>query len=251
MNVPAPSAVPSSPVLFVVAHPDDETLAMCVPIAEHCRAGQDVHVLFMTGGEASGVRNVLNGTGTNGWWGVPHDPDSEGYVSLDQWTFSGHRLVEATTALLALASGYPSTPYIHAAGLADGQVTMLDARAQIEKCADAIAVDGPIRIKTHSPFLDDHPDHRAIGEAARSLAMDEPGRFGDLRHYVLPRYWEWPTSFQTWTDTPADADVRARCINACRSFGAWSPPASFAIGYHSVRSQFATLEADPRSVMHM
>lgn len=43
----------TSPALFVAAHPDDETLGMSIALAEHIAAGQGVHLLWLTRGEAS------------------------------------------------------------------------------------------------------------------------------------------------------------------------------------------------------
>lgn len=239
-----------SPALFVAAHPDDEVLMACVAIAEHVRAGQDVHVLWVTCGEASSVREILNGDGTAGWWGLPHDPQAEGYPPLTENDFTEARMRETIAATLLLGTGYPGKLTLWESGLPDGGVTQADAESAIRAVADELG--GPVRLKTHSHIVDNHPDHLAIGVAAEALKAAEPARFGDVRHYILPAYWSDARLSQvaeSW-DRPADEGVVQRCKLAVRAFAAWSPPDSFAIGHHSVPGMFATLSASPKSMVH-
>lgn len=251
---PVPAAAALPPALFVVAHQDDEVLATGVPIVEHLAAGQDVHVLWLTQGEASGVLASLNGTATSSWWGVLHDPVAEGYAPLGPPELIAARAGEARTALRALASGLPGTLTVHQATLPDGGVTVAAAQAEILAVADAIAPGGPVRIKTHTHLVDTHPDHLAAGQAARALRTADPVRFGDLRHYVEPPNWTSPLLSQvteSW-DAPTNATVTARVVNGCRAYGAWAPQlGAYAVGYHSVyASHFAPLLATPRSMVH-
>ncbi|HEX6968884.1 MAG TPA: PIG-L family deacetylase [Micromonosporaceae bacterium] len=250
-----------SPALFIAAHPDDETLAMGVAIVEHLAAGQDVHILWMTRGEASGVRSKLNATSPtpNSWWGVMHSPEDEGYANplgeaLDLAAFGVARMAEANTAMAALASGLPGTLTPHEAGLPDGGVAVFDAQAAILTLCDDIAPGGQVRLKTHTwrTQLDNHGDHIATGTAARNLAVADPARFGDLRHYLLPAYWSDPDLTlvgEVW-DLPSDAGVAARAVNAARAYGAWAPPHRFAVGHHSTYGMFATVMAGPKCLFH-
>lgn len=243
---------PPPPALFAFAHPDDETLAAGVAVAEHVRAGQEVHVLWLTAGEASGVRQVLNGTGTSAWWGVPHDPAGEGYPALTAVDFAEARDVEAGNAVRALASGYPGTLTVHHAALPDGGVTQPAVAAAVDVLREDIAGGGPVRVKTHSWLVDDHPDHVAAGQAVKGLAAADPDLWPSPRYYILPAYWADGRLSQVadvW-DLPADSGVAARCRNAYRAFGAWSPPRTYAVGWHSVPAQFGTLDAGPRSLYH-
>lgn len=240
-------------VLFAFAHPDDETLAAGVAIAEHVAAGHDVHVLWMTRGEGSGVLAYLNGMTTSTWWGALHNPAVEGYATLDATALGAARIAEATAAVRCLASGLGSVA-VHEAGLADGGVTQAGAEAAIVAVADAITA-GAVRLKGHTwrPELDSHPDHIAVGAAIKALGDVDPGRFGDRRYYPLPAYWSDPDLTlvaESW-DTPANAGIAARVVNACRSFGAWAPDrGSYAVGWHSVPDQFATVQATPKSLYH-
>lgn len=240
-------AVTLPPALFVAAHPDDETLAMGVAIAEHAAAGQDVHVLWLTRGDASNVRSQLNGTTASTWWGLTHDPAVEGYAPLSAAEFAAARIAEATNAIRCMGD-----VIIHEAGLADGQVTQADAEDAIVAVADQIAPGGAVRLKTHSHIVDNHPDHLAAGNAVLALGDADPARFDDRRYYVLPIYWDDPRLSQvseSW-DGPGSAEIAARVVNACRSYGAWSPPHTYAVGHHSVPGLWPPLMAQPRCLVH-
>lgn len=243
-----------SPALFVAAHPDDELLGPGVALAEHLAAGQDVHLLWLTCGTASGARAYINGTATSSWWKVAHDPASEGYVPLGLAEFGEARIREGTAAVRCLAAGLPGTLTIHQANLLDGAVTQSAAFDAILDVADTIAPGGPVRIKTHSHRVETGADHLAAGWAAVQLKAELPARFSDLRHYVLPDYWADPRLSQvteSW-DLPTDAGITARVRNAIRAYGAWQPASgAFAIGYHSVPGQLDKLAATPKSLAHL
>lgn len=250
--------------LFTFAHPDDETLAAGVSIAEHVAAGQDVHLLLVTRGKASSVRAKLNATSPtpSSWWGVMHDPAVEGYANpnplveaLDMDAFGEARFSEYQAATNAMKSGLPGTLTLHEAGLPDGGVTVFDAQNAILAVCDEIAPGLPVRLKGHTwvPQLDAHPDHIAIGAAIKQLGTDNPSRFNDRRHYLLPGYWTDPDLSlvgEAW-DLPSDAGVSARAVNAARAYGAWAPDVGrFAIGHHSTGAYFAQVIATPKCLFH-
>jgi LmbE family N-acetylglucosaminyl deacetylase len=238
------------PSLWVVAHPDDETLAMGTAITEHVAAGQDVHVLWLTRGIGSSVHNVLNGAGVNAWWGLAHDPAAEGYTLLTEAEFGAARIREAGNAVRCLASGLPGTLTTHEAYLT--AVTPQDAESAILAVADTVAPGAPMWLKTHTPIVDNHPDHIAAGQAVQSLVAADPVRFANPRYYVLPPYWSDSRLSQVaekW-DYPTDTGITVRAKNACRAFAAWSPPYTYAIGYHSVPSYFAAIDSNPRCMYH-
>lgn len=133
---------PLPPALFVFAHPDDETLAAGVAIAEHVNAGQEVHVLILTAGEASGIITQLKGTNTNTWWGVPHSPTAEGYDPIDAASMGQLRQAEAAVAVRCLSAGLTGTLTLHFGQLPDGAVTTAAAAAEIVALADLVAQVG-------------------------------------------------------------------------------------------------------------
>ncbi|WP_155369263.1 PIG-L deacetylase family protein [Catellatospora vulcania] len=249
------SAATAPPILFVAAHPDDETLAMSVAIAEACAAGRDVHVLLLTDGERSGALAVLNGTVLSPWWGSLHRPAVEGYAPFTAATMAAARVTEARNAVAALSSGLPGRLTLHRALLPDGAVTVAAARLAVLSAADRIAPGAPVALRVHSDVFDYHRDHVAAGAACRALRLSSPGRFGDLRYYVEPPDWmdtRLGRVRRTW-DTPATPDIAARATAAYRAYGTWAPAAgTFAIGYHSVyATHFVPLLANPRCMSHV
>ncbi|MCZ7440806.1 PIG-L family deacetylase [Micromonospora sp. WMMC241] len=244
----AAQAATGRPALFVIPHPDDETLAAGVVIAEHVAAGRDVHLLLLTRGEKSAVMDGLNGTGTMGWWGVTHNPQVEGYAPLTEATFGEARRREITAAAGAL--GVPAD-HIHEAGLPNEGVTVASAKAAIVACATDIGADVGLWAPSHT--VDNHADHLAAGQAVRQLGTEDPVRWWDRRYYVLPMYWSDArlSKVDWWWDYAANAQVTNRARNATRAYQGWQPAnGMFAIGWHSTYSAFRTIEADPKCLVH-
>lgn len=242
-------------VLFVGAHPDDETIGMGVSLAEHVAAGLDVHLLLLSDGEGSTVLDGLNGVTVNSWWGVRHDPAAEGYLPLSGDDLAAARVREAANAVRALSLSL-GTVTIHRAHLPDGHITAEAAQAAILAVADEISPDGPVRLKGHTyvSALDTHPDHIAAGTALHNLKAADPFRFGDVRYYVLPGYWGLTTALATVTrfwDTPTDVGIAARARNATRCYGAWVPDAgAYAVGYHSKSDWLDVIAGTPKCLVH-
>jgi LmbE family N-acetylglucosaminyl deacetylase len=238
------------PVLFVSAHPDDETLSMGVAIAEHVAAGRDVHVLWMTGGGQTGARKLVNGTGTSPWWGTQHDPAAEGYPALTFEECAAARLREARNAVRCLAS--PGTVTVHEAGYASESVQTFDQEQAVTAIEAVVDQIGPAHIKGHTWLVDNHADHLAVGGAIKALAQADPSRYLLPRYYVQATYWSDPRLAQvadSW-DNPTNAGITARVRNAIRAYGSWSPPYTYAIGRHSVPGLFDTIDAAPKCLYH-
>lgn len=248
------------PVIFAVPHPDDEVLGAGVSIAEHVAAGRDVRVLLMTRGTGSGAIRKLNGLEWSPWWGVTHDPAAEGYQPLSPEIMGEARHREALAALGCL--GVPSHHVYEASELLgepvlDGSVTIDQARRAILALADSLdPALGQVGLFTPSDVVDNNPDHLAIGRASRQLGAADPVRWSDRRYWVLPPYWTDARLAQVageFWDTPTDIYIERRARNACRVYASWSPPVSFAIGYHSVADMFAAMDGTsnpPRCLIH-
>lgn len=246
-----------SKVIFIAPHQDDELLGPGVPLVEHLAAvpAQDVHVLFLTDGSASGVIDMLNGTVTNSWWGVAHNPADEGYLPLTPETLGEARDVEASNALYAMASGLPGSLTLHWAGLQDGAVTVSAARAAIEALAEEIDPGMPVRLKapTYVPELDEHPDHRAAGIAVRALQTENPDIYGDCRYYVeSPKWGVTVPGITLYWDLPTDSGIAARVRNGIHAYSAWNPGGgTYAIARHSVAAMLDLMASSPKSRYHM
>jgi LmbE family N-acetylglucosaminyl deacetylase len=240
------------PALFVFAHPDDEVLAAGVAVAEHLAFGRDVHVLWLTDGGTTGARNALNGGAPAPWWGVVHQPAAEGYAPLSVADCAAARIREATNAVRLLGTGYPGPLTLHRAQLQDGAYTQVEAEGAIAAVADHIAAGAPVHVKVHTWLVDDHPDHIAAGRAAKALNAADPVRYPAVRYYVLPPYWSDARLSQVAEtfDNPTDAGIAQRVRTACRAYGAWSPPHTYAVGYHSVPTYFAAIDTNPKCMVH-
>lgn len=234
------------PVFFLSAHQDDETLWAGRIIAHHVLAGRDVHVVCMTTGENTGVRDQLNGVGVNGWWNQLHVPTAEGYTPLSLDDTADARDVEQGCAVAAL--GVPNPVVTPDCRPADGLLTVDFVRAYAESLAD----EWPgVDIWTHHPqdsFSAPHPDHVACGQAMAGLYHENGGAagpFGATRFFLRP---ELATSTApvcsphgSVYNVPSTylVEVEKRNLNATRCYGAWAPlRGSFAVGMHSVPGYF-------------
>lgn len=241
-------------IFFAFAHPDDEWLDACVAIAEHVAAGHEVHVVWLTGGDASGTINEINGIGVDPWWGVQHRPTEEGYALLTPVTLAETRIAEASVAVRTLTAGLGVPVELHPLGHPDGQLTVPIVRDALLELVNTVAPGESIRLKGHTwvPQLDEHTDHIAVGTAIKQLGDEDEDRFGDRRHYVAPNHWtdaDLSLINPVW-DTPSNADIRKRVIASAKAFAAWHPPHSYAVGRHSVSGLFDTVLSNPRSLFH-
>jgi hypothetical protein len=90
-----------------------------------------------------------------------------------------------------------------------------------------------------SDIVDDNPDHRNAGTAARQLLAERPDLIADVRWGMLPRYVvnQDPRLGQVTEAvyTPATDTDRNACLNSYRAYAAWQPQSgAYACGYQSV-----------------
>lgn len=238
-------SVASRPWILVVPHPDDETLGAGVILAEKIAEGRDVHILLLTRGTGSAVRQHINGGRWSSWCGTSHNPAAEGYAPLDVESFGKARRDELLTALVYFGGGQ-----LHEANLIDGQVTVAAVKVAV---STLVAEVGPNPgVYAPSWLVDDNVDHRAAGQALLELAAEQPMVYADRRWYVLPAYWSDPRlrQVESFWDIPTDIENSTRAGDACSAYRSWDPPHSYAIGYHSVDFMFAAIDTNPRSLLH-
>lgn len=258
----AAGATLAQDVLWVAAHPDDETLGYSLEYLKHRAAGLRCHVLWLTHGENTGARGIINGTGTDAFWnGRVHNPSAEGYAPLTKADIARARVTETETAVRALGAGLPgSLTMWHAnpllpdgyGGTGTAPTTLAVAQAQAAILAVCRSItSGPVRLKGHS-WLDTAPDHAAAGAAIRNLAAKYPTLYGDRTHFLRPQFWARPPAGAAYAwSLPTSADQVHRVRNAITAFGAWAPTlGAYGVGQISVPGDFATLEATPKSLLH-
>jgi len=236
--------------LFVWAHPDDDTLGGGAAIAAEKASGKKVFVIMVTDGEATGVRDLLNGSGTSSWAGYTHNPTAEDYAPLTQDDIKAARRREFETAMRTLQVDefiYLSLP--------DGGVDTTSVQTAVENYAQTIVnqYGGQIDLKGHTykTVAEDHPDHLAIGNALHNIAVDAPTWLRSSRYFIL---WELHgSSFIGLTVARVNAigADAARVVMAGRAYEAWAPvQGMFAVGGHSVPEAFTALFSDPHGLYH-
>lgn len=232
------------PAVYFSPHQDDETLSMSVDILRHIAAGRDTHVVLFTDGGNTGARWSINGYNsdtstpvTSSWWGSRHDPTVEDYTPLTWSTTYDARDTEFKSACGAL--GVP--PYnVHIIRTTNRTVAGFKATMQ------SIINQFPIGTgyKTMSP-IDTHAEHRVGAQALWELWND--GVISDVRFWLSRLdVMNGVTAGSYLTGTTTATELK-KIEQATRSYKAWNPAAgSFAVGYHSVASQFDSLLADPK-----
>lgn len=267
--VAAATVAPTNLVMFVAAHPDDEILGTGGPFAEHEAAGCDVTHLGMTDGGATGVINILNGTGVASWWKRPHVPAGigasidEGYAKLTRPDIERARRSESENALRSLCAGLPGSLSLRYGELPDGYggtgtkptaLAIAQAQDAILRTANERGTTSVWRLKGHS-YRDPSPDHAAIGCAMQRLKALYPKRFADVTYYAGPAMWPKLSTYLAGisytTDLPTNADIKNRVLDACNCFFAWAPTlGAFALGGQSVPAYWAALRANVHAVFH-
>ena len=149
-------------VLVVVAHPDDETLAMGGTLADLSAGGVAVHVVSMSSGEAA-----LDGVGVS----VPE----LGRLRRDELSAAAGRLGLQSTTVLDLPDG-------RLAEHAEELVTVVDSLVE-QHGADCL-----LTLWRHDP----HPDHQAVAAAAREISTQRS--IGLVEFALWALHWTDPTS---------------------------------------------------------
>lgn len=205
-------------ILFLLAHPDDETFGPGGTIAKYAREGHQVHLLAATRGEA-------------GMLGDPPVTDRE-------------HLGEVRSAELEAAAAVLGAAQVHHLGFSDGKLAETPRELLVEGAVELVRRVRPHVMVGFGPDgVSRHPDHRVMCEAALA-AFDRagdpgwyPGHFrsGDLRPWVpwklyqfeVPREvleaWGIPLSgvplakLTTIIDTSADAETKLRAFQCHRT----------------------------------
>jgi N-acetylmuramoyl-L-alanine amidase len=251
------------PILYFVPHQDDEILSMGVDIRNQLSRGRNIQVILVTDGENSEARDILNGQYDNEskdpskagrplkdtWHDTIHDPRLEnfqhGYLSFEE--FTNLRTNEFYRALETLGV---SRDRIHIEGLHAGNINKASIEEIIKKY---ISTYPNADIKSLSWF-DGHPTHSLIGQSIKDLQDNKiikPYQAEFFLSIYTDRFYSIPKPMKTQKILFDKESERSMLINAANVYKRYDPANGFyAIGYHSVPSQFAALTIDPYTNFH-
>lgn len=212
-------------------HQDDETLWAGQILAHHTLVGREAHIVLATDGSTSGVLPMLNGTTTSGWWGGYHYPEREGIPPLTPADFAAARDRELVQAARQLGVS-PDRVHLRVDERSSG-ITVADAEALI--LSFETAAPGSGHYTMHWADLD--PVHAALGQALHNLVTR--GAVTDARWIVRREQTTTIPGTVAYT-VPSQYAAQARHMALCaaRCYQAWAPPEAYAIGNHSVASDF-------------
>lgn len=233
---PVPTAPTGRPWIWYEPHQDDGTLSAGQIIAHHVLAGRQVHLVCGSDGSTSRIRDALNGTESNGWWGGYHYPAREGIPYLDPPAFAAARDRELLTGSVQLGV---QPENVHLELDARGPtLTVAQATALIRSYEDQFPGAG--HYTTH--WTDPDPTHAALGTALRQLALTEPATYSDCR-WVIRRSQIGTVAGAVEYVLPASlaTQIVHMTRSAAKCFGAWAPPHYLAVGQHSVAADFAAV----------
>lgn len=225
------------PWIWYEPHQDDLSLWFPQGVSHHVLAGREVHIVSASDGSTSTIRAALNGSTSNGWWGGYHFPFREGIPApLSPGDFAAARDRELLQAAVQL--GVREDNVHLELDRRKSSITVAEAESLIRRYEDLFPGAGHYTMH----WTDPDPTHAALGTALRNLALYESDTFKDCRWIVrasqvgtVPGAVEYivPPSLK------AQTFHMARC--AAKAFGAWAPPERYAIGQHSVASDFAAV----------
>lgn len=200
-------------VFFHVPHPDDLELSMGLAPLHYIANSFETHVVSITSGGALGIANQLNGLqacNAGGDHPYLHDPAREGYEPHTVESIAAGRILEARSALGAMAM----VPQItdsngvllprgnvvhHIAGLDDGfgapgqaSSTAPVTREGIDAAKAVIfpfVRDNPNSFHITMSPADHHHDHAACGIALREIKQENPTMLGTPMFFISRLYW--------------------------------------------------------------
>jgi LmbE family N-acetylglucosaminyl deacetylase len=230
--LPAVAATGERVDVVLSPHPDDETLSLGVWIANAVGRGDRVIVVSLTDGRTTGAVTKLSAR-------LGHA------VSRDEIAVARTLETRDAAAQLGVRPGDVYLAHLDGAG-AGG------TRATEGEVADVIAVFAAryptATFATMSWAAERHPDHLSAGLALRAASAE-----GTVARavFAISRLWWALPSPRAGDVLPVDPSARRRVLRAARAYDRWDPPVHrLAVGWTSVRPQFAALLADPRDRVH-
>ncbi|WP_228980103.1 PIG-L family deacetylase [Streptomyces sp. DH12] len=227
---PASAALIDRPLIYYSPHQDDETLWAGQILAHHRLVGRPVIAVLATDGSTSTIRSALNGEENNGWWRGWHTParDRTPYMSPEDFAAARDREMLRACAQLDIAP-----EFVH---LRHGERRPYISLDEAEALVLAYEAAYPGAGHWTTWWGDTDPTHATLGTAVRNLRR--AGKITDAR-WVVRRAQASSAPGAVHYDAGTHAEqCRRMAWRACLAYGAWAPPEAYAIGMHSVPSEF-------------
>ncbi|MDQ1286783.1 MAG: hypothetical protein QG622_348 [Actinomycetota bacterium] len=233
---PLPSASADSRRVTVVLtpHPDDETLSLGAWTANAVAQGQRVIIVAVTDGRGTGAIKSLS---TKLGRGVTRNEIADARI---------RELISASIAL-GIDPGDIYLAHCDAERSAGGaRITPPEATAIVETFAERFPL---ATFATMSWVAERHTDHLVVGQALRDAS--ETGVVKKSVFAISRLWWKLPSPKPVTDVRATSATARRRVLAAAASYQVWNPARKrYSVGWLSVRHQFTSLIADPRSRVH-
>ncbi|HEY6795477.1 MAG TPA: PIG-L family deacetylase [Kineosporiaceae bacterium] len=224
--------------VFYTPHPDDETLSMGVLIAAATSRGDRVIVVCLTDGRTSGAIRDINAR-------LAADHDAPALTADDLGQARDGELRRATGAL-GVHPDDVVLAHLDAPGSDGGAIVTV---AEAEQVVRFFAARYPgATHTTMSDVAERQQDHLDAGVALHRLL--DAHVVTSAQWTVSRLWWSLPGPRWTWAlpSTPAERESVRR---AGIEYQTWDPrDREFAVGFYSVRWQFAALGRDVRDRVH-
>lgn len=242
MSDPVPLTATGRALYFYTPHQDDETLWAGQILAHHALVARQVYIVLGSDGSTSAIRYAINGSEPNGWWGGYHYPAREGIPApLSYEAFAAARDRELVQAAAQL--GVPRERVHLRVDQRSSTITVTEAERLILQY-EALH-PGAGHYTTH--WTDPDPTHATLGTALRNLKL--AGRVSDARWVVRRSQIGTVAGAVEYDAGTYAATARQMAKAACRCYGAWHPPESYAIGRHSVPADLDWAESGAANVI--
>ena len=181
-------------ILCISAHPDDNEFTIGGSVARWSREGRDVAFCLVTTG----------GAGVN-----EHTPSSEGLIPIrEKETRAAARILGVSEVILL---GYPD-------GTLQPTLEMRrDLTRVIRRVRPDIVVTGDPTVRFYGNEYMNHPDHRAVADAALDAIFPELLAEGLDRHKVKQVFLSGARDPDVYVDITRTLSVKCRALKAHRS----------------------------------
>lgn len=251
------------PVVYLVPHADDEVLTYAVNIRNEIAKGREVYISLMARGDDTFARDVLNGFYDEQSYSIPnrgkkaycywhkkyHDPQTEKYLHghIDLTEFGNIRVEEFVRAGKAL--DVPDD-HILIEGLPRGEFNSTKVREIITTYKSRYP---HAEFRTMSKH-DYHNEHALIGNVLDQLVKENVIPKHKVLYFVsnytdrtLHRSFEETVYKETLISQLDNPYI----VNSIKVYKDFKPTLGlYATGYHSVSSQFNSLESDIYTKFH-